>query len=232
MNTRRSERGQAIIMITLGFVVLLGFVGLAIDASMVYSDRRHAQNAADAASLAGGGRAALYMEDHQVNYFNWNCAGAGIAAAMAAARQGAVDRAGDNDFLIDQDTADFHGVTTQCQSFNYGSFVDKYIDITVWITTVTPATFSQVLFNGPLESRVQSVTRIRPRQPVAFGNAVLALNPGSCSGQSNGVTFHGGPDAYVEGGGIFSNGCLRGDGGPTVTAPSISYVAFEPIRTH
>ena len=53
---KKNERGQAIVIIAVVFIVLLGFAGLAIDAGMVYSDRRNAQNAADASSLAGAAR--------------------------------------------------------------------------------------------------------------------------------------------------------------------------------
>src|SRR5215212_2810082 len=47
------ERGQALILIALAAIGLFGVTGLAIDGSARFSDRRHAQNAADAASLAG-----------------------------------------------------------------------------------------------------------------------------------------------------------------------------------
>ena len=37
-----SERGQAIVLIVLAMIVLLGFTALAVDGSLVYSDRRWA----------------------------------------------------------------------------------------------------------------------------------------------------------------------------------------------
>ena len=48
-----AERGQALILIALAALGLFGVAGLAIDGSAKYSDRRHAQNAADTAALAG-----------------------------------------------------------------------------------------------------------------------------------------------------------------------------------
>ena len=48
-----SERGQALILIALAAIGLFGMAGLAIDGSAKFSDRRHAQNAADTAALAG-----------------------------------------------------------------------------------------------------------------------------------------------------------------------------------
>ncbi|MEW6569318.1 MAG: pilus assembly protein TadG-related protein [Chloroflexota bacterium] len=52
-SNRPTERGQAIVLLALGFVILLASTGLAIDGGMVYTERRRAQNAADAAAMAG-----------------------------------------------------------------------------------------------------------------------------------------------------------------------------------
>lgn len=49
----RSENGQTLVQVTLMLVVLLGFVALAIDVGLIYAERRHMQNAADAGALAG-----------------------------------------------------------------------------------------------------------------------------------------------------------------------------------
>ena len=48
-----TERGQALILIAFAAIALFAITGLAIDGSKKLSDRRHAQNAADAAVLAG-----------------------------------------------------------------------------------------------------------------------------------------------------------------------------------
>lgn len=48
-----SERGQAIVILALAMVALLAFAALAIDGGNTYVERRRAQNAADAAALAG-----------------------------------------------------------------------------------------------------------------------------------------------------------------------------------
>src|SRR5690349_12199708 len=47
-----SQRGQALILIALAAIGLFGITGLAIDGGAKFSDRRHAQNAADTAALA------------------------------------------------------------------------------------------------------------------------------------------------------------------------------------
>ena len=52
MKPKSSEKGQILIVIALAVVVLFGFAALSIDGSRAFSDRRNAQNAADAAAFA------------------------------------------------------------------------------------------------------------------------------------------------------------------------------------
>src|SRR5512140_2262509 len=47
-------RGQALVLIVFALVGMIGLTALAIDGGNAYSDRRHAQNAADTAALAAG----------------------------------------------------------------------------------------------------------------------------------------------------------------------------------
>lgn len=54
VKTRHREAGQAVVMtVLLSLVVLLGFMGLAIDVGMLFRDAKFAQTAADAAAIAG-----------------------------------------------------------------------------------------------------------------------------------------------------------------------------------
>jgi hypothetical protein len=224
-----TEKGQALILVVFGIVALLGFTALAIDGGMLYADRRHAQSAADAASLAGGGAAALYMDNHGVKFSNWNCGGSALTNAASTARTTAINRAASNDYTIDMDISDHHGVVTQCGVDTGAGYPDKYLDIHTQFTAQTETAFAHLLFAGSLMNTVEAITRVRPRQSLAFGYAIVALNPDACQGQQNGATFHGNALVSVTGGGIFSNGCLRGNGGPSVTvygAP-INYVVNQ-----
>jgi Flp pilus assembly protein TadG len=49
----RDEAGQALVLVALSMIVLIGFVGLAIDVGSAYFTQRELQKAADAAALAG-----------------------------------------------------------------------------------------------------------------------------------------------------------------------------------
>jgi len=53
MHKRKSERGQSLVIIAVVMVGLIALMGLAIDGGNVFMQRRRAQNAADAAALAG-----------------------------------------------------------------------------------------------------------------------------------------------------------------------------------
>lgn len=232
-NNQLNESGQAMVLLVLGVVVLLGFTALAIDGGMVYSDRRNAQMASDASSLAGGAAAALYMENHHVIYGNFDCNSSGVINAQNStdpdnpgAKLAAINRAAGNDYTIDDDISDNHGVTTECGIEDHGGWLDKYIDIKTVITKDTPTSFAHFIYSGLMRNRVDAITRVRPRSPAAFGHAIVALNPASCEGNQNGAGFSGNVNTYVTGGGIFSNGCLQVNGGSgevTVTNGTINY---------
>ena len=209
---RSSEKGQVLVLVVLGFVVLMGFVALAIDGSMVYSDRRFAQNASDASSLAGGGAAALSLENHYVQYTNFTCANSNVITAQNAAKSSAITRAGSNDFTIDADISDKHGVTTSCGQVNNGSWVDKYIDINTWITSETRTTFAHFVYSGPLRNTVDSIVRVRPRTSLAFGYAIAAIREDCPNSNTGGVHFDGNSTLVVSGGGVFSNACMDAGG--------------------
>jgi Flp pilus assembly protein TadG len=56
-----SERGQAIVLMVLLFIALLGIVALAVDGGCLYLERRSAQNAAD--NAAAGGAATIELSE-------------------------------------------------------------------------------------------------------------------------------------------------------------------------
>jgi len=208
----RGEEGQVLAFLAVVLVVLLGFAALALDGGMLLSDRRDAQNAADSASLAGGSAAAYYMRANNVNYNAFICGTSGTLFTEAAAEIEAINRAAVNDYVIDNDLSDKHGVSVNCAIVDMGSYRDKYFDVTTKITRDTSTNFAQLIYDGPLRNEVEAVTRVYPPAPLAFGKAIIALNKNACSGNSNGVIFSGSSNTTVTGGGVWSNGCLTGNG--------------------
>jgi hypothetical protein len=53
LKKRSTQRGQALILVALAVVGLVGFTSLAIDGSIIFSNHRHSQNASDTAAYAG-----------------------------------------------------------------------------------------------------------------------------------------------------------------------------------
>ena len=208
----QGEEGQVLAFLAIVLVVLLGFAALALDGGMLFSDRRDAQNAADSASLAGGSGAAYYMRNNNINYNAFICGTSGTLSTEASAEIEAINRAASNDYVIDNDLSDKHGVSVSCDIVDMGSYLDKHFDITTKITRDTTTNFAQLVYDGPLRNEVEAVTRVYPPAPIAFGKAIIALNESACSGNSNGVIFSGTSTTTVTGGGVWSNGCLTGNG--------------------
>ena len=218
-----SEKGQSIVLLALTFVVLLGFTALAVDGGLVYANRRHMQNAADASSLSGGSAAAYYMENNDVYYSNWDCNDPEVIAAMFSNPSGAVAVAISNgvanDYLLDDDDSDNHGVFAGCvENYDNGAWIENFIDVRTRITADTPTAFAHLVYNGPLRNTVEAITRVKPPMPLVFGNAIVALGD-DCT--ADGIEFDGGVGTSVTGGGIYSNSCLDtgGDGDVIVEAP-------------
>jgi uncharacterized membrane protein len=55
MKRHKNEKGQAIVFLVIGLVVVRGFVALAIDGGLAFANRPEDQNRADGAALAGAG---------------------------------------------------------------------------------------------------------------------------------------------------------------------------------
>ena len=217
MNTKHlnSEKGQAIVYLVIGLVVFLGFVAMAIDGGMALADRRNVQNAADAASLAGGGAAASILAKLACPAF-FTCSGMEVAAENAA-----IIRSGLNNFSIDNDLSDHNGVHANCVNTSTAS----YIDVTVDITASTQSNFLQLVFPNALQNKVETVTRVFPGGPIGNNDAIVGLNDAGCTG-GNGVTVNGTGSTIVHGGNIFSNGCVQGNGSKgSANVDSPGYIA-------
>jgi len=225
-NQRSTQQGQALIIIAIAFIGLLGFAALAIDGGMTYSDRRVAQNVSDASSLAGGGSAALYLENEHIFYNDFNCDLSAVRGAEDVAITTAINQASANLFSLDDSVTDGNGVEAVCDISDNGSYLDKYIDVTTHISKTVRTGFLHIFFDGSMINHVQSTVRVRPRTPLAMGYAIVGLNDDDCQGHQNGVMFSGDIEVQVDGGGVFSNGCMRGNGSSLIVDVDDSPVRY------
>ena len=180
MKKRSLERGQVIVLIAIGLVGLLGFAALAIDGGMVYSHRRQAQNAADAASMA----AALA----KVKGKDWQAA--------------AWDQATANGFdaINDPNVLDVEVVSPPTiEPYKSDKDRDQYIQVT--ITAEVDSSFAHLIFDGPLRNTVVAIARARPPVNPAEGSALYSASTYGCRA----AWFSGNGKITLTGGGVFSN---------------------------
>lgn len=172
----RAERGQAIVLVMLVFVGLLGAIGLAVDGGRLYSDRRSAQNAADNAALAGA--FALCNSANVVN------------AAVASATQNGYTASPPN------------VVVTVSNPPTTGPHTGDNEYVEVNIRAQSQLTFGRLVYSGTLESSGRAVARCTSGGgTIGGGNGLIALNPS----QDRTIELAPSGCIKVNGGGIFVN---------------------------
>jgi hypothetical protein len=159
MIIKASEKGQALILITLAAIGLFGFAALAIDGSAVFSDRRHAQNAADTAALD----AALA----KVRHGNWETEG--------------LQRASSNGYNNNGTTNDVALYNPPVDGPYQGN--DQYIQVK--IRSDVELSFARVVGWQRMTNRVQAVARASVPEVTNWfnGEALVSTMPG-CKNES------------------------------------------------
>ena len=172
-----SQHGQTLVVIALAAVGLFAFAAIAIDGSMVFSDRRHAQNAADTAALD---------------------------SALSKTRGGAweqegLDRATSNGYN-DNGTSNEVEVYSPPLDGNYAGN-SQYVQVK--ITSHVKTFFARILGFQRITNRVEAVARAVPGtiSPMFSGNAIVGLAPTDCRA----IMYQGNASTTVQGGGIFVN---------------------------
>lgn len=202
MESRSSERGQAIVLIVIGMVALFAFAGLAVDGGRVYSEQRRAQTAADSAAYAAA-LADLNGEDFD------------SAALQQAAINGFADADGGQNSSNDMDVV----VNNPPQ---HGQYIGNTEYYEVIIHNKVPGTFSRIIMVETLAVQASAVVHGKAIGTISSGNAVHALNT-----DGEAMAFNGNISVFVNGGSIMSNAEIDKDGGSgdiVVTDGGILYV--------
>ncbi len=178
---KRSERGQALILIVFGIVALLGVTALAVDGGNAYADRRKAQNAADAAALA----AAL----GRVNGENW------LATTYAVARENGYNNDGTSNVV------EVHSPPIS------GTYEGNLEYIQVRITSNLRTYFASVVGMSTIQNVVETISRSKPAEwrPMFDGAAVVSLAPVSDCGDNKAFWVHAESTLDISSAGIFVN---------------------------
>lgn len=229
-----AQKGQILVIFVFALTVLLGFTALAIDGGMIFADRRYSQSVADTAVLAAGGAASAFMEDsaHPVTWKTFTCNNTAVnPGATGAALTAAISRAAANGVTLGSGIVNNQGIifNLYCQPIPGTRIMNRYLEITVMVTSDVSTNFLHLFYNGPVKNTVTAKIRLKPRTELAFGNAIVSLSNtcGTSGPNQGGITFDGTTNVTINQGGVFSNSCLGANGHVSVTADEnagINYV--------
>lgn len=206
------ERGQVLVLIAFAAVGLFAFAALAIDGSMVFSDRRHAQNAADTAAL-----------DAALAYIRQGPGGAWVTEGLDRAESNGYDNDGSRNIVA----VELCSTTANpCNSLPAGADPASFIQ--VQITSNVNTYFARVIGISQITNRVKAVAEVVPStyEEMFYGNAVVGLSPDDCKA----VMYQGNADTTITGGGIFvmsdcpDSAFFNNSNAAQLTAPSLCAV--------
>jgi len=209
---KQTDRGQALVLIALAAIGLFAFAALAIDGSMVFSDRRHAQNAADTAAF-----------DAALAYIRLGSGGGWVAEGLDRATSNGYNNDGTRSIV----RVELCSVAADpCDSLPAG--VDPAEFIQVQITSNVNMVFARVIGFNQITNRVEAVAQVVPSeyQEMFDGNAVVSLSANDCKA----VMYQGNADTTIVGGGIFvmsdcpDSAFFNNSNAAQLTAPSLCAV--------
>jgi Flp pilus assembly protein TadG len=199
INLRSSRRGSILVVGTLSMSVLLGFMGLALDASYLYYHKRSMQTAADAGSIAG----ALELLRGAVG------TSSGASRVTAAAK---------NDTALNGFTDAQGGVTVTVNNPPLsGPSAGNSAFVEVIISQAQGTWFMRALGTNSATVTARAVANSGGNSP----GCIYTLNRGS--GNNEGF-FINGTSSATSSCGIYSNSNFRAVGTGCVNSAFVSYV--------
>lgn len=202
MSFKKTEKGQALILIVFSIIGLIGITALAVDGGNAYVEKRRAQNAADASALSG----ALA----RIKGYSW------VQETYITAENNGFDNNGD---------------TNVVQVFSppaTGEYTGNVEYIQVVITNRVPTYFGGVIGIQQVTVTGEAISRTKTPEitEILDGNAIISLAPTSDCNNERSFWVHGESTLDISGGGIFinsnnpkcaliqnGNGSIRIDGG-------------------
>lgn len=181
MNIKHFERGQALIVIALALVGLLGIAGLVIDGGNAFQDKQRAQSAADAAALASAHARIV--------------GGNVVDAAMAAAAENGYDNDGVKNII---------SLYTPPKDGPHAGDIE-YIQVIIRSTVRTY--LMRVVGRPEIVNEVQATARTKTPEigPLLQGHAIISLAPTSNCFNNLAFWIHGEATLSISGGGVFVN---------------------------
>ena len=201
-----AERGQALILIALAAIGLVAITALAIDGSAKYSDRRHAQNAADASALAASLKKTDLLKDPSVTESDCSTASGFTNTSFCLdVIDAAWDRATENgyDGLLKNDVDVYSPPIS-------GPYASNHNYVQVIITSRVNTFFARILGITQTKNTVEAVALAKKGGYLGDGAMIISYddhptcNAGVGSGGGS-MDVSGSSSIYLYGGGIFLN---------------------------
>ena len=200
---RSTERGQAIVILALGMVALLAFAALAIDGGNTFVERRRAQNAADAAALAGARELWLHLSAGDSSETSVR-----VDINAAAEDNGVADTTGSaRDFYNSNVVAyytDKHGTAQSIEVGTAGSIPPNAGGIQVTAKRDFNTFFASLLGRDIMGADALATAVIIP--PEGCGDFAIFASCQDCGPNNLSTT---GSDMTINGGGLYSGGDMH-----------------------
>lgn len=190
MNTNKSQRGQALILIAFGIVALVGFTALAVDGGRVFSDRRNAQNAADTSALAA---ALAELHEKPIGF---------EAEGLARAASNGYENDADSQVTVVFCNT-VQSSSNPCTGLPPGADPSEYIRVE--IISDVPMTFARVLGREFVTNRVEAITRVQGTPNTGPFNAGAGLYSVRNDNVDDCFQVNGSADLTLHDTGIFVN---------------------------
>ena len=192
-----SERGQALVLIAFAIIGLIGIMGLSVDGGIAFSDRRHAQNTADAAAYAGAlGKIQPTVIDSKT----------GKLSPYLTMQQNARARADSNDYFGDlvHSQVEIYTCNEEKASCEYPYTGDSNY-VQVIITSHVNMFFAHIIGIPQVHNRVQAVALANSevKGDLYDGAGIVSLNP-DCP-QNGSFIVNGAANINLVGGGMLTN---------------------------
>ena len=194
MHHYSSEKGQALILITLAAIGLFAFSALTIDGGMVFSDRRHSQNASDTAAFAAALAKVRANPD-------WKQVGLNRAASNDYTNDGTTEV----EVYLCSEWQILNG--SSCEGLPTGANPSEYI--LVHIKSVVKLFFAPVIGWGEVMNHTSAIVHVAPPKVTQWydGKAIVSTMEGcrSAGDPHDPFTVGGNGTTIVNNSGIFVN---------------------------
>jgi hypothetical protein len=205
-NAHETDRGQVLIIFVFVIIGLIALSGLAVDGGNAYANRRGAQNAADAAALAGSVARVNWEKQNGALCNNFNTADPLLPSCSSSLITSILNNAANNGYdnnPAHKNRVDVYSPPIDGPYHDCSAPCDPHDYIQVVIHEDVDTFFAKVVGIQQTHSTVEAVTLAKyvPAQDLYGGSSLVELDNSGCGA----FLLNGDYSVTLNGGGIFVN---------------------------